>query len=201
MLTLRRIGLLALVLGFAQVVFGAIVRITGSGMGCGDHWPDCFGSFTPAHSGPTLLVEISHRYGAAALSLAIVALVVAAWVKRREPGVAGRGRSLARVIARNRARRRRGAVRRRHRQAGASSVGRGHPPRHRDGAARGTRRRGRAGRRVWRAVDRRTVRSNASRRQSGGGPHFSRAGVGRAHGQHAGAPLSCQGFPWCRVDR
>ena len=91
MLTLKRIGLLALLLGFAQVVFGAIVRITGSGMGCGDHWPDCFGSFTPAHSGPTLLVEISHRYGAAALSLAIVALVVAAWVKRREPGVAGPG--------------------------------------------------------------------------------------------------------------
>ena len=91
MLTLRRIGLLALILGFAQVVFGAIVRITGSGMGCGDHWPDCFGSFTPAHNGPTLLVEISHRYGAAALSLAIVALVVAAWLKRREPGVAGPG--------------------------------------------------------------------------------------------------------------
>ena len=91
MLMLRRIGLLALLLGFAQVVFGAIVRITGSGMGCGDHWPDCFGSFTPAHNGPTLLVEISHRYGAAALSLAIVALVAAAWVKRREPGVAGPG--------------------------------------------------------------------------------------------------------------
>jgi heme a synthase len=91
MVTLRRIGLLALLLGFAQVVFGAIVRITGSGMGCGDHWPDCFGSFTPAHSGATLLVEISHRYGAAALSLAIVALVIAAWRKRREPGVAGSG--------------------------------------------------------------------------------------------------------------
>jgi heme A synthase len=72
-------------------VFGAIVRITGSGMGCGDHWPDCYGSFTPAHNGPNLLVEISHRYGAAALSLAIAALVVAAWLKRREPGVGGKG--------------------------------------------------------------------------------------------------------------
>jgi len=89
--TLRGLGLLALFLGFAQVVFGAIVRITGSGMGCGDHWPDCYGSFTPAHNGPSLLVEISHRYGAAALSLAIAALVVAAWLKRREPGVGGQG--------------------------------------------------------------------------------------------------------------
>src|ERR1700674_1753588 len=91
MLTLRRLGYLALLVGFAQVVFGAIVRITGSGMGCGDNWPDCYGSFTPAHNGPTLLVEISHRYGAAALSLTIIALVVAAWLKRDEPGVSGRG--------------------------------------------------------------------------------------------------------------
>jgi heme A synthase len=91
MLTIRRLGVLALVIGFAQVVFGAIVRITGSGMGCGDHWPDCYGSFAPAHNGPTLLVEISHRYGAAALSLAIVALVVVALLKRNEPGVSGSG--------------------------------------------------------------------------------------------------------------
>jgi heme A synthase len=91
MLTIRRLAYLALLLGFAQVVFGAVVRITGSGMGCGDHWPDCFGSYTPEHSAPSLLVEISHRYGAAALSLAIIALALAAWMKRKEPGVAGPG--------------------------------------------------------------------------------------------------------------
>jgi heme A synthase len=89
--TLRRLGLLALFLGFAQVVFGAIVRITGSGMGCGDHWPDCYGTFTPAHSGSNLLIEISHRYGAAALSIAIAALAIVAWRARRETGVAGPG--------------------------------------------------------------------------------------------------------------
>jgi heme A synthase len=91
MLTLRRLGYVALLVGFAQVVFGAIVRITGSGLGCGDHWPDCYGSFTPTNNGANLLVEISHRYGAAALSLAIIALAVAAWVKRNEPGVSGAG--------------------------------------------------------------------------------------------------------------
>lgn len=91
MRTVRRLGYLALLLGFAQIVFGAIVRITGSGMGCGDHWPDCYGSFTPAPNAPNLLVEISHRYGAAALSLAILALAIAAWLARREPGVGGRG--------------------------------------------------------------------------------------------------------------
>ena len=91
MRTVRRLGYLALLIGFAQIVFGAIVRITGSGMGCGDHWPDCYGSFTPAQNAPNLLVEISHRYGAAALSLAILALVIAAWRARGEPGVGGRG--------------------------------------------------------------------------------------------------------------
>ncbi len=87
MRTVRRLGYLALVVGIAQIVFGAIVRITGSGMGCGDHWPDCFGSFTPAPNAPNLLVEISHRYGAAALSLAILALAIAAWRNR----LGGRG--------------------------------------------------------------------------------------------------------------
>ena len=91
MQTVRRLGYLALLLGFAQIVFGAIVRITGSGMGCGDHWPDCFGSFTPAPNAPNLLVEISHRYGAAALSLAILALAIAAWRNKRRPGVSGPG--------------------------------------------------------------------------------------------------------------
>lgn len=87
--TLRRLAMLALYLGFLQVVFGAIVRITGSGLGCGDHWPDCFGSYTPAHRGVGLAIEISHRYGAAALSIAVLALFITAWVKRDEDGVGG----------------------------------------------------------------------------------------------------------------
>jgi heme A synthase len=91
MAIVKRLGYLAVLLAFAQIVFGAIVRITGSGLGCGDHWPDCFGSFTPTPDAPNLLVEISHRYGAAALTLAILALVVFAWINRRSPGVSGPG--------------------------------------------------------------------------------------------------------------
>jgi heme A synthase len=94
MLTVRRIAYLALVIGFAQVVFGAIVRISGSGLGCGDHWPDCYGSFTPSGSAQSLLVEISHRYGAAALSIAIVALALVAFRQRNVEGVGGRGGAL-----------------------------------------------------------------------------------------------------------
>jgi len=50
----RRLSYLALTLAYLQIVFGAIVRITGSGLGCGDTWPDCFGSFTPGERGLAL---------------------------------------------------------------------------------------------------------------------------------------------------
>ena len=91
MLYLKRLSLAALILGFAQVVFGAIVRITGSGMGCGDHWPRCHGAWFPPLDRPDLIIEITHRYLALALSLVIVWLLVAAWLSREEPGVGGRG--------------------------------------------------------------------------------------------------------------
>ena len=94
MLTVRRVGYVALIIGFAQVVFGAIVRITGSGLGCGDHWPDCYGSYTPTSSATSHLVEISHRYGAATLSIAIVVLTLVALRHRGATGIAGRGGAL-----------------------------------------------------------------------------------------------------------
>lgn len=98
MLTLRCMGYIALVIGFAQVVFGAIVRITGSGLGCGNHWPDCYGSFTPTSSATSHLVEISHRYGAAALSIAIILLAVVALRQRNLEGIAGPGGALRPAI-------------------------------------------------------------------------------------------------------
>lgn len=91
---IRRVGYVALLIGFAQVVFGAIVRISGSGLGCGDHWPDCFGSYTPTTNAHSLLVEISHRYGAAALTVAIIALALMALKSRNHEGVAGPGGAL-----------------------------------------------------------------------------------------------------------
>jgi cytochrome c oxidase assembly protein subunit 15 len=91
MQTLRRLSFAALVLGFAQIVFGAIVRITGSGLGCGDHWPKCAGMWFPPFDRIDLIIEITHRYIALGLSFAILALFVAAFQKRDEPGVGGAG--------------------------------------------------------------------------------------------------------------
>ena len=91
MTALRRLGTLSLLLGVGHVVFGAIVRITGSGMGCGDHWPKCHGSWFPPFNRTDLIIEVTHRYFAATLSFAIIALVVLAFLRRKTPGVGGPG--------------------------------------------------------------------------------------------------------------
>jgi heme A synthase len=88
---LRRIGYTALVLGFAQVVFGAIVRITGSGMGCGDHWPKCLGRWFPPLDRVDLIIEWTHRVMASALMVLLLVLIAAGFVRRATPGVAGPG--------------------------------------------------------------------------------------------------------------
>ncbi len=87
----RGIAWIALGLGFAHTVFGAVVRITGSGLGCGDSWPKCQGHWIPPFSQPALVIEVSHRYLAATLTAAIVGLVLATWRRRGEAWVGGRG--------------------------------------------------------------------------------------------------------------
>ncbi|MEP7002596.1 MAG: COX15/CtaA family protein, partial [bacterium] len=89
--TVRRYSYIAFAVACAHLVFGAIVRISGSGMGCGDHWPRCYGSFFPPLNRPDLIIEVSHRYLASVLLLSLIALLVAAWRRRGEEGVGGPG--------------------------------------------------------------------------------------------------------------
>lgn len=91
MTALRRLSIVSLILGVGHVVFGAIVRITGSGLGCGDHWPKCQGHWFPPLQRFDLIIEVTHRYFAATLSAAIIALLVLALIRRRLPGVSGPG--------------------------------------------------------------------------------------------------------------
>ncbi|HYD51056.1 MAG TPA: COX15/CtaA family protein, partial [Gemmatimonadaceae bacterium] len=87
---------------FVHLVFGALVRITGSGMGCGDHWPRCHGQWFPPLDRPDLIIEITHRWLAAFLGAWVLALFLAAVARRREAGVAGPGgvlRSSAAALA------------------------------------------------------------------------------------------------------
>lgn len=68
----------ALLLTFLLVVLGGVVRITGSGMGCGDDWPLCNGQLIPAFEFPTLL-EWGHRLVAAGVSVLVLGVAAVAW--------------------------------------------------------------------------------------------------------------------------
>jgi heme a synthase len=88
--TVRRLALAALTIGYFHTVFGAIVRITGSGLGCGNHWPDCNSHLWPGlGASPTVLIEYTHRILAAALVATIVALVVVSSRNREARAVRG----------------------------------------------------------------------------------------------------------------
>jgi cytochrome c oxidase assembly protein subunit 15 len=53
----------AAVVGFMVLVIleGALVRATGSGAGCGNHWPLCNGDFFPHHPRLATVIEYTHR--------------------------------------------------------------------------------------------------------------------------------------------
>ncbi len=87
---LARIGTAAVLLTYLHLVFGGIVRITGSGMGCGDHWPRCNGSWIPPFTDTLVMIEWTHRLLALLVVLTIAAFAFTAWRWRAEPGVAGK---------------------------------------------------------------------------------------------------------------
>lgn len=68
----------------AVILWGAYVRATGSGAGCGSHWPLCNGEVLPAaaREGKTL-IEFAHRTTSGMAFLLVVGL--AAWVFRAFP--------------------------------------------------------------------------------------------------------------------
>jgi heme A synthase len=65
------------------VLWGAFVRATGSGAGCGNHWPLCNGTATPHSPSAATIIEFTHRV-TSGLDLALVALLVV-WAFRRFP--------------------------------------------------------------------------------------------------------------------
>ena len=84
---LRRLAAGGAGLAFGLIVLGGVVRITGSGMGCGDHWPRCNGEWFPPLDLPTL-IEIGHRWAAALVSLFVLAAAAVGLLRhRREPAL------------------------------------------------------------------------------------------------------------------
>jgi protoheme IX farnesyltransferase len=94
---LRRLAWTGSGLALGLIVLGGVVRITGSGMGCGDHWPLCDGEWFPPLDLPTL-IEIGHRWAAALVSLFVFAVVAVAWRRHRTEPALRRPATLAAVL-------------------------------------------------------------------------------------------------------
>src|SRR5262245_19848860 len=67
---------LAAVLGV--ILWGAYVRATGAGAGCGAHWPVCNGDVVPRAPTTQTLIEYTHRVTSGLSLLLVVALFVLA---------------------------------------------------------------------------------------------------------------------------
>lgn len=67
------------------ILFGAIVRITGSGAGCGQHWPTCHGEVLHLPKSIETVIELSHRT-TSGLDLLLCIFVLALTFRRFERG-------------------------------------------------------------------------------------------------------------------
>src|SRR3982750_3804624 len=67
----------------AVVLWGAFVRATGSGAGCGNHWPLCNGTVTPHSPTMATIIEFTHR-ATSGIDLVLVA-ILAMWAFRAFP--------------------------------------------------------------------------------------------------------------------
>ena len=62
------------------ILWGAFVRATGSGAGCGAHWPLCNGEMIPRAERIETLIEFSHRLSSGLLGILVLVLLI--WALR-----------------------------------------------------------------------------------------------------------------------
>jgi heme a synthase len=63
----------------AVVLWGAFVRATGSGAGCGNRWPSCGGSVLGTSANAQTIVEFTHRMTSGVALLMVAILVLWCW--------------------------------------------------------------------------------------------------------------------------
>jgi heme A synthase len=67
----------------AVVLWGAYVRASGSGAGCGNHWPLCQGEVLPRDPATATLIELAHRVSSGTVLLLVIGLLF--WSRRVVP--------------------------------------------------------------------------------------------------------------------
>ena len=77
------------------VLWGAYVRATGSGAGCGAHWPLCNGEIVPRAARVATLIEFSHRLTSGVALVGVVALFIWTWRARHRGDPARTGAALS----------------------------------------------------------------------------------------------------------
>lgn len=82
------------------ILWGAFVRATGSGAGCGRHWPLCNGVVVPRPEQIETVIEFSHRVSSALAGVFVIILLVWAYraFPRRHPARAGARWSLIFIL-------------------------------------------------------------------------------------------------------
>ncbi|MFO0697315.1 MAG: COX15/CtaA family protein [Polyangiales bacterium] len=73
--TFRRAAWIYLAYVVGVIAWGAYVRVSFSGDGCGEHWPDCNGQIVPVHGSTKQAVEYAHRVTSGLAGLLAVAFV------------------------------------------------------------------------------------------------------------------------------
>ena len=76
---MKNLSLFALILNLVVIVWGAMVRATHSGAGCGDDWPLCEGQLIPVFDKGAVWVEYTHRLSSGLAFLVVVALLICSW--------------------------------------------------------------------------------------------------------------------------
>jgi cytochrome c oxidase assembly protein subunit 15 len=64
------------------ILWGAVVRATGSGAGCGDRWPLCNGDFFPHHPRIATMIEFTHRSMSGICTVLVASLIAWTFVAR-----------------------------------------------------------------------------------------------------------------------
>jgi heme A synthase len=74
-----RLILFNLALALFIIIWGAWVRLSGSGAGCGDHWPLCHGQVVPLAPTIKTIIELTHRLTSGVFGLTVLAQVYTAY--------------------------------------------------------------------------------------------------------------------------